>query len=91
LTSVSVLHAIPLSVLPVFTQPGGLLFVRLVTGWVLCPTRRTVTGMIPFADPDGQRSHDAYHWFLRGAAWCVEALDNINPTALAAGVYDRAS
>lgn len=74
MTIVATLHAIVLSVLPVFTQPGGQVFLRLVVGWVLCPTRRTITGIIPYADPDGLRSHDAYHRFLRGAAWCVHAL-----------------
>ena len=38
---------------PIFTAPGSAIFVRLITGWVLCTTRRTVTGMLPFADPLG--------------------------------------
>jgi hypothetical protein len=71
---VSTLQAILLSVLPVFTKPTGRVFLRLVVGWVLCPTRRTVTGMISFADPDGVRSHDTYHRFFRAAAWCLRPL-----------------
>jgi len=71
---VSTLDGILLSVLPVFTEPSGQVFLRLVVGWVLCPTRRTVTGIVPFADPDGVRSHDTYHRFFRVAAWCVHAL-----------------
>jgi hypothetical protein len=71
---VSTLHGILLSVLPVFTEPTGPVFLRLVAGWVLCPTRRTVTGMILFADPDGLRSHDTYHRFFRSAAWCLRQL-----------------
>lgn len=71
---VSTLHAILLSVLPVFMVPSGPVFLRLVVGWVLCPTRRTVTGIIPYADPDGVRSHDTYHRFFRAAAWCMQGL-----------------
>jgi len=71
---VSTLEAILLSVLPVFTQPGGPLFLRLVVGWIVCPTRHTVTGILSYADPDGLRSHDSYHRFFRAAAWCVAEL-----------------
>lgn len=49
---------------PFFTVPGAEIFARLMTGWVLCTARRTVTGIIPFADPVGWRTHDAYHRFL---------------------------
>ena len=52
---------------PVFTQPTAEVFFRLATGWVLCSARRTITGMLRFADPDGWRSHDSYHRFLHGA------------------------
>ena len=59
---------------PIFTAPGAENFVRLITGWVLCTTRRTVTGMIPFADPLGFRAHDAYHRFLPDARWNMHRL-----------------
>jgi hypothetical protein len=59
---------------PVFTAPGADIFVRLMTGWLLCTTRRTVTGMIPFADPLGLRTHDAYHRFLPDARWDMSRL-----------------
>jgi hypothetical protein len=54
---------------PVFTAPTTQIFFRLATGWVLCTARRTITGIIPFADPDGIRSHDIYHRFFSGASW----------------------
>lgn len=54
---------------PIFTAPGANVFIRLITGWVLCTARRTVTGMIPFADPRGFRAHDAYHRFFPDARW----------------------
>ena len=39
--------------LPIFTQPVRVIFTRLTVGWILCTVRRTVTGMLPFADPFG--------------------------------------
>jgi len=54
---------------PIFTAPTAAIFLQLMTGWVLCPARHTVTGMLPCADPTGQRAHDAYHRFLSQAAW----------------------
>jgi hypothetical protein len=66
---VSSLEAILLSLFPVFSQPSGQLFLRMVVGWIVCPTRRTITAMIPYADPDGYRTHDAYHRFFRVGAW----------------------
>lgn len=68
------LEAILVSVLPVFTEPTAQVFLRLVVGWVVCPSRRTITGIIPFADPDGVRSHDTYHRFFRAGVWCVHGL-----------------
>jgi len=71
---ISTLEAILLSVLPVFTQPSGQLFLRLVVGWIVCPARHTVTGILSYADPDGLRSHDSYHRFYRAGVWCTTAL-----------------
>lgn len=59
---------------PIFTSPGADIFTRLMTGWVLCTTRRTITGIIPFADPLGLRTHDAYHRFLPDARWDMSRL-----------------
>jgi len=59
---------------PIFTAPGADIFVRLITGWVLCTTRRTVTGILPFADPSGLRTHDAYHRFLPDGRWDMSRL-----------------
>jgi hypothetical protein len=59
---------------PIFTAPGANIFIRLMTGWVLCTTRRTVTGMIPFVEPLGLRTHDAYHRFLPDGRWDMSRL-----------------
>jgi len=58
----------------VFTRPSFLLFQELVTAWVLCPGRRTVTGMISTLVPAPHRAHDAYHRFLRDGAWSLSTL-----------------
>jgi len=57
-----------------FTAPGASIFRRLLEGWVLCTVRRTVTGMLPFADPQGERAHDAYHRFFPNARWYMAEL-----------------
>lgn len=43
---------------------------------------RTVTGMIPFADPWSLRAHDAYHRFFPDARWCMAKLWQILTTML---------
>jgi hypothetical protein len=60
--------------LPFFTQPAGVIFARLILGWILCPVRRTVTGMLPFADPLGEHAHDAFHRILPHARWSMAKL-----------------
>jgi hypothetical protein len=60
--------------LPFFTQPAGAIFTRLTCGWILCTVRRTVTGMLPFADPANERAHDAYHRFFPDARWSLAKL-----------------
>src|SRR5438445_5948837 len=59
---------------PAFTQPSFAIFGELISAWVLCPARHTVTALIRIADPGGRRAHDAYHRFLRAGAWSMAAL-----------------
>ena len=59
---------------PVFTSPTAQVFFRIITGWILCTARKTVTGIIPFADPLGLRAHDAYHRFFPDARWSMAKL-----------------
>jgi hypothetical protein len=49
---------------PIFTAPGTEIFSCLMTGWIMCTARRTITGILPFADPFFQHAHDAYHRFF---------------------------
>ena len=61
--------AIILSFSPVFTQPTAQIFINLVTGWILCTCQRTITGIMPFAEPKGKRPHDAYHRLFPKSRW----------------------
>lgn len=61
--------AIILNFYPLFTQPTAMVFIDLITGWILCTTRRTITGILPFADPKGKRPHDAYHRIFPKSCW----------------------
>jgi len=60
--------------LPLFTRPVGKIFTQLISGWVLCTVRRTVTGILPFADPSGEHAHDAFHRIFPDARWSMAKL-----------------
>lgn len=74
MSCISTLEDLFLSLLPVFTSPSADLFRALVVGWILCPGRRTVTALIPLADPDLAHAHDAFHRFWRAGAWALGRL-----------------
>jgi len=59
---------------PIFTAPGAEIFFRLITGWVLCTARKTITGILPFAEPCCQKAHDAYHRFFPDSRWETNKL-----------------
>jgi hypothetical protein len=54
-----------------FTAPSYEIFVRMATGWALCPGRRVITRIYQIAEPLGQRAHDAYHRFFADGAWSL--------------------
>ncbi|GAG39033.1 unnamed protein product, partial [marine sediment metagenome] len=59
---------------PIFTVPTTEIFLNLITGWILCTAKHTITGILPFADPTGQKAHDAYHRFFPDASWAMSEL-----------------
>jgi len=59
---------------PLFTAPTFRLFVEMMSGWVLCPGRHTVTRIYQIAEPEYKRSHDEYHRFFPDAAWVLSEL-----------------
>jgi hypothetical protein len=66
--------AIILSFSTVFTQPTSQIFINLITGWILCTCRRTITGIMPFAEPKSKRPHDAYHRMFPKSRWQPSGL-----------------
>jgi hypothetical protein len=73
-TCISTWTALLQQFFPAFTAPGAQLFLALVSGWVLCTARRTITGIVPLADPDARHAHDAFHRFLPHARWDMNVL-----------------
>ena len=60
---------------PVFLQARThQVFCQLVTAWMLCTTRRTVSGVIAFIPKAERRAHDTYHNFFQCAVWSVDDL-----------------
>jgi hypothetical protein len=59
---------------PIFTAPTAKIFANLLCGWILCTAKHTITGIMPFAEPDNHRAHDAYHRFLPDARWSMSSL-----------------
>jgi len=72
--TISTWRSLVLHFLSNFTIPGGKIFLQLLNGWILCTVRRTVTGILPFADPDGRHAHDAFHRFFPHARWSMARL-----------------
>jgi hypothetical protein len=60
-----------------------------MTGWILCTRRRTVTGILPFADPLYCRAHDAYHRFFPDARWLMNQLWQQLALILVAGLCPK--
>lgn len=60
---------------PLFSQSRTYrLFRQLVDAWLLCTTRRTITGMLAFIPVAERRYHDAYHHFFQSSVWTPDAL-----------------
>jgi hypothetical protein len=74
MTSISAWSQIVVQFSAIFTQPTAHVFAELISGWSLCPTRKTVTGMIGFMHPKKRRPHDAYHRFFPDARWSTAEL-----------------
>jgi hypothetical protein len=53
----------------VFNKPTATLFLRITLGWILCPSRRTLTGIYRVGDPEQTTNYDAVPYFFRDADW----------------------
>jgi len=88
-SSVSTWTALIQQFFPVFTIPSAPLLLDLVTGWVLCTTRRTITAILPFADPQHRHAHDAFHRFLPDTRWEMSQLWRLLATLLIKAFYPQ--
>jgi hypothetical protein len=57
-----------------FTAPSYQRFLTLLTGWVLCTGKHTVTGVMRAAGVAGEHEHSGYHRFFSGASWEPDAV-----------------
>jgi hypothetical protein len=60
-----------------FTAPSYRTFVTLVTGWVQCLGRRTVTAMVVAAGAVGSRHISVFHRFFSRATWVLDDLGHV--------------
>lgn len=60
-----------------FTAPGLENFIILMTGWVLCVRRKTVTGMIEAAGVANEVHHERFHRFFSKGSWNLDDLSGI--------------
>jgi len=57
-----------------FTAPSYRRFVTILTGWILCTGKHTVTGVMRAAGVVGEREHSGYHRFFSRGAWEPDAV-----------------
>jgi hypothetical protein len=62
---------------PSFHAPSYRNFVTLVTGWIHCLGRRTVTAVVLAAGAVGQRHISVFHRFFARARWSLDALGRV--------------
>jgi len=57
-----------------FTAPSFQRFLTLLTGWILCTSKHTITGVMRAAGVVGKREHGGYHRFFNTAAWSADEV-----------------
>lgn len=60
--------------LAIGTAPTAASFATVVTGWIVCNGRRTVSAVVRAAGPHAPKSHDAYQNFFSQSCWSIDAL-----------------
>ena len=61
---------------PCFTRPGFDPFATLVTGWIACPGRHSISRVIQAASggPAQEKHHSSFYRFLSHGSWAIDAL-----------------
>lgn len=62
---------------PCFTAPTYRTFHWLVTGWLHCPGRRTITAVAVAAGGAEQRHISVFHRFFSRASWSLDAVGHV--------------
>src|SRR6266496_1088623 len=62
---------------PCFTAPSYRTFCLLVSGWLHCRGRHTVTGLVIAAGAVGGRHISVFHRFFARAPWSLDALGRV--------------
>lgn len=57
-----------------FTQPGADRFIDLLTAWVVCPGRRTITRLWQMMESEDRPRYEAYAEFCRAGRWPKASL-----------------
>lgn len=57
-----------------FTAPSFRRFLTVLTGWLLCTGKHTVTGVMRAAGVVGEREHSGYHRFFSRGTWEPDAV-----------------
>lgn len=78
---------------PAFTRPTFLTFLHIVTGWVLCRSKPTVTSLVCTIG-SSLLSHAAKHWtvyekFFYRAAWSLPEVSRLLLTRVVVPLIDR--
>ena len=60
-----------------FTRPSFDSFSMLMTGWLSCPAKHTVTGVIRAAGAVGTKHHTSFHRFFRVAQWDPDDVGDV--------------
>lgn len=58
----------------IFNKPSRDVFLRVLEGWILSPSRRYVTNIFRFGDSEGLFKHDSFHDFFRKNVWNTKSL-----------------
>ena len=75
----SSLEALLVGLAPCFTRPGFDTFATLVTGWIACPGRHSISRVIQAASggPAHEKHHSSFYRFLSHGSWAVDALGEV--------------
>ena len=78
-TLASSLQALLVGFAPCFTQPGFENFSTLITGWIVCPGRHSISRVIQAASGDSapEKHHASFYRFLSHGSWAIDALGEV--------------